>query len=127
MFRARPKTATEWIVRLNAAPISAADKRALARWLADRPDRTRELENSSLLWKISGLLDGSAIARSYLEQDIGPEKAPSGWLRNRDFSHVFIPLALAAVLADLAVTTLRRIEKLPSGARLSNGRSHTQP
>jgi ferric-dicitrate binding protein FerR (iron transport regulator) len=86
MFRARPKTAAEWIARLSAGPISAGDKRALARWLAGRPDRLREFENSSLLWTISGSLDGSTIARSYLEQDIGLEKAPSGWLQNRAFS-----------------------------------------
>jgi ferric-dicitrate binding protein FerR (iron transport regulator) len=82
MFRARLKTAAAWFVRLCAGPISAGDKRALARWLAGRPDRLREFENSSLLWKISRSLDGSSIALSYLEQDIGLEKASSGWLQN---------------------------------------------
>jgi len=126
MFRARPKTAAEWVARLSAGPISARDKHSLARWVAGRPDRLRELESSSLLWKISGALDGSPIARSYLEQDMGLEKAPSGRLQNKAFSHVFILPALAAVLAVLALVTVPQIEKLLSGARLSNGRiAHT--
>jgi len=80
----------------------------MVRWLAGRPDRSREFETARLLWKISGSLDGSTTARSYLEQDIGFEKAPSGWFQNRAFSHVFIPSALVAVLAVLAVIKVKR-------------------
>jgi transmembrane sensor len=120
MFRARPKTAAEWVVRLSAGPLSARDKRALARWVAGRPDRLREIENSSLLWTISGALDGSTIARSYLEQDIGFEAPPSGWLQSKAFSHIFIPSAAMAILAVMALIAAPQIEKLFLGSRLSN-------
>ena len=121
MFRAGPKTAAEWFVRLSAGPISTRDKYALARWVAGGPDRLRELENSSLLWKISGGLDGSTIARSYLEQDSGFETPSSGWLQRKAFSRILIPSAAMVALAVIALIAVPQIEKLLFGPRLSNG------
>ncbi len=121
MFRAGPKTAAEWFVRLSAGPISIRDKNALARWVAGGPDRLRELENSSLLWKISGGLDGSTIAQSYLEQDSGLETPSSGWLQRKSFSRILIPSAAMVALAVIALIAVPQIEKLLFGPRLSNG------
>jgi transmembrane sensor len=126
MFRARPKTAAEWFVRLSAGPISAGDKRALARWLAGKPDRLREFENINLLWRISGSLDGSQIARSYLANDISLKEKPTSRSRKKALRHVYIPSALAAALAVLVAIGMPQIEKMLYGPWLSNGRTaHT--
>lgn len=70
MFSRRPQTATEWLVRLNAGPLSAADRRALARWLSADPARLEALEAARAVSRMAEGLTGSTVARAYLAEDL---------------------------------------------------------
>jgi ferric-dicitrate binding protein FerR (iron transport regulator) len=68
IFRRTPGTATEWIVRLNAGPLSWWDRRALSRWVAASPKHLKELEAAQAVNELAQGLAGSPVARQYLAQ-----------------------------------------------------------
>ncbi len=96
MFRRQPKTAAAWLARLNAGPLSPADRRALMRWLAADPQRLRDLEAMEAVSRMAAGLAGSADARDLLAADLAALK------RARQASplpRVVLPLAAAAAVA----------------------------
>lgn len=70
IFRRPPQTATEWVVRLQAGPLSWWDRRALTRWLAASPAHVKELEAAQAASELAQGLGGSARARQLLAQDL---------------------------------------------------------
>src|SRR5688572_19166288 len=99
IFRSTPETATEWIVRLNAGPLTWWDRRALNRWVAASPKRLKELETAQAVNELVQGLAGSPVARQYLAQELQAYASPPT-------RHGFaLPsLAAAAVAAVLVVT-----------------------
>jgi transmembrane sensor len=65
-FVRRPQSASEWIIRMHAGPLSTRDRRALQRWVTVDPRRRDDLDFAAKVWAVSSGLDGSPIARSYL-------------------------------------------------------------
>jgi transmembrane sensor len=70
MLRLRPKTATEWLVRLNAGTLTPGDRRALMRWLSADPQRLKELETAQAVSRMAAGLADSSAARMLLARDL---------------------------------------------------------
>ncbi len=98
ILRRPPQTATEWIVRMQAGPLSWWDQRALNRWLAASPDHLKELEAAKAASEVARRLGSSAYVRQLLAQDL--------WMhaRSRRGKRFALPsLAAAAAAAALIV------------------------
>ncbi len=98
ILRRPPQTATEWIVRMQAGPLSWWDQRALNRWLAASPDHLKELEAAQAASEVAQRLGSSPYVRQLLAQDL--------WMHARSQSgkRFALPsLAAAAVAAVLIV------------------------
>jgi transmembrane sensor len=100
IFRRPPQTATEWIVRLQAGPLSWWDQRALTRWLSASPEHLKELEAAQAASEAAQGLDASARARQLLAQDL--------WMHTKSASaagqgFALPSLAAAAVAAVIVV------------------------
>lgn len=118
MFRSKPKTAAEWMVRISAGRLSGRDQRDLEKWLAQKPENRRELEKSRRLWGLATQLHDSPTARSLLERDeISNE--PKGWLAGRTLNRYALPTAVAAVAALVSVVALPRIEQFLASSRIA--------
>ncbi len=70
MFRRKPQTATEWLVRLNAGALTPGDRRGLMRWLASDPERLKELVAAQAVNRMAAGLVDSAVARALLADDL---------------------------------------------------------
>ncbi len=100
IFRRPPQTATEWVARLQAGPLSWWDRRALARWLAASSEHLKELEAAQAASAFAQGLGASARARQLLAQDL--------WMHTRSVparrqGFALPSLAAAAVAAVLLV------------------------
>lgn len=100
LFRRAPQTATEWIVRLQAGPLSWWDQRALTRWLSASPEHLKELEAAQAASESAQGLGASARARQLLAQDL--------WMHTKSTSaagqgFALPSLAAAAVAAVIVV------------------------
>lgn len=120
IFRRTPQTATAWIVRLNAGPLSWWDRRALTRWLAADPGRLDALEAAQAINETAQTLAGSALARQYLIQDLRALAVPS--LPRPGFA---LPSLAAAAVAAVLVVIVAPWDA-PSLPRLvNNGQAQT--
>ena len=112
IFRRTPETATEWIVRLNAGPLSWWDRRALNRWVAASPAHLKELEAAQAVNEIAQSLTGSPVPRQFLVQGLQAYASPLP-------RHGFAPsLAAAAIAAALVVMVAPW--NVPSSPRLAD-------
>ncbi|MGE3474682.1 MAG: FecR domain-containing protein [Rhodospirillaceae bacterium] len=118
IFRRPPQTATAWVARLQAGPLSWWDRRALARWLAASPDHAKQLEAAQTVSELAQKLGGSARARQMLAQDLWARaRAATG--RRQGFA---LPsLAAAAVAAVIIV--MAAPWNTPSLPRIDDGGS----
>jgi transmembrane sensor len=112
IFRRTPQTATAWIARLNAGPLSWWDRRALARWLEGDSARLAALEAAQAINEAAQNLGDSALARQYLTHDLRANTA-----RPRE-GFALPSLAAAAVAAVLVVIVAPW--NAPSLPRLAN-------
>jgi transmembrane sensor len=99
IFRSTPRSATEWIVRLNAGPLTWWDRRALNRWVAASPKHLQELEAAQAVNEIAQGLAGSRVARQYLAHEAQAFAPPLP-----RFGFALPSLATAALAAVLVVT-----------------------
>lgn len=77
-FRRKPRTAAEWIVRLNSDNITQGDYEALSRWIEKRPENRLQFEMAQATWGLSSQLVSSSRARTYLVDHVEPA-APHRW------------------------------------------------
>ncbi|MHB1205123.1 MAG: FecR/PupR family sigma factor regulator, partial [Rhodospirillaceae bacterium] len=98
MFRRKPQTATEWLVRLNAGALTPGDRRGLMRWLASDPERLKELVAAQAVNRMAAGLVDSAVARALLADDL---QSYFGAQPAKGKSTLF-PLGVAAVAACAA-------------------------
>jgi transmembrane sensor len=99
VFRRTPQSATEWIVRLHAGPLSWWDRRALARWLSARSEHLVELEAAQTLSEVARGLGESPRARTLLAEDLRALATVEP--RRQGFS--WAPLAVAMVAAVIVI------------------------
>lgn len=112
-----PRSASAWVARLIAGPLSPDDDRALRRWLEAAPSRAGELRRALSVWDTAVQLKYSALARSYLEHDLaeGRHLAPRG--RHRARAAVsWIATAAAIVVAITLPSELSDAPRLASSA-----------
>jgi transmembrane sensor len=118
MFRSKPKTAAEWMVRIRSGELSGRDQRDLEKWLAQKPENKRELEKSRQLWRLSAQLRNSPTARSLLERD-ELSKGSKGWLAGSSLKRYLAPAAAAAAVILVSFLVLPQIERFLSSSRIA--------
>lgn len=118
MFRSKPKTAAEWMVRISAGELSVRDARDLETWLGQRPENRRDLERSRTLWGLSAQLRDSPKARSLLQGDLAA-KGSKGWLVGSPRRRYLAPVAAAAAVILVAFLALPRIEQFLPLSRIA--------
>lgn len=116
MFRSRPKTAAEWMVRIRSGKLSGADQRDLERWLEQKPENKTDLERLRQLWRLSAQLRDSTTAQALLERDNLAEGSKP-WLADRTFNRYFVVAAAAVILVSFLA--LPRIERFFSSSRIA--------
>lgn len=94
-FRRRPRTAAEWVARLQSGTVTASDRAALAAWLRQRPEHRAQLEAVAAIPTLASAL--GPRARRYLEDDARLAQAPG-----RRLAPYSLGLA-AAVCVTLAI------------------------
>jgi len=110
MTPSKPKTAEEWIIRLNgrgAQPLSNDERRDLTEWLVADPQRFKELKMSRLLWQLGGRLPASAAAGIALPSE-RPSRFGSFLEEIRHGAWARPALAGAAAVALVAMVALYR-------------------
>lgn len=114
MFRTKPKTASQWIARLNAGPLSKADQKALGQWVNGHPGRLKELEVVRAIWAASGHLKHSAVSKDYLQQDGDePSSQTISWAPLARFlEHNWIAASAAAVAVIAGMLLFARTPSL---------------
>jgi transmembrane sensor len=119
IFRRTPETATEWIVRLNAGPLSWWDRWALNRWVAASPKHLEELEAAQALNEIAQSLAGSPVARQSLAQALAAYPAP---LARHGFA---LPSLTAAAVAAMIMVMVApwNVPSIPRLADQSQART----
>jgi len=117
MFRSKPKTAAEWMVRISAGKLSVMDQRDLERWLEQKPENRSELEKSRQLWRLSAQLRDSSMAQALLERDDLAGR-PKMWRTAGAFHRYAVPAAAAAVILA-ALVALPQMERLFSSSQMS--------
>jgi transmembrane sensor len=120
MFRSKPKTAAEWMVRISSGELSGRDRRDLETWLLQKPENRSDLERSRKLWGLSAQLRDSPKARSLLERDQA-SKDSKDWLANSSLSRYLVPAAAAATVALVAFLILPQIGQFFSFSRTVTG------
>jgi transmembrane sensor len=116
MFRRRPKTATEWLVRLNAGALTPSDRRVLMGWLTADPQRLTELETAQAVSRMAAGLTGSAAARALLARDLRDHYTPAqdrNSLRKLFISPVGVMAAAACAAALVLLLTPGDPSNLP--------------
>ena len=116
MFRSRPKTAAEWMVRISSGKLSGADQRDLERWLEQKPENKTDLERSRQMWRLSMQLRDSPTAQALLERD-DPAESSKPWLADRTFNRYFVVAVSAVILVSFLA--LPRIERFFSASRIA--------
>lgn len=114
IFRRLPQTATEWVVRLQAGPLSWWDRRALTRWLAASPEHLKDLEAAQAASELAQGLGASGRARQLLAQDLWMHRRSSPARRQNFALPLLAATAVAAVIMVMAAPwnspSLPRIE-----------------
>lgn len=118
MFRSKPKTAAEWMVRISSGELSGRDQRNLEEWLAQKPENKRELERSRQLWGLSAQLRNSPTAQSLLERDEA-SKDSKGLLAGGSLNRYFVPAAAAAAVILVSFLALPQIERFFTSSRIA--------
>lgn len=118
MFRSKPKTAAEWMVRISAGELSGPDARDLETWLAQKPENRRDLEQSRKLWSLSAQLRDSPTARALL-QGGQAGKNSEGWAVGSSRNRYLAAAAAAAAVILVAFLALPRIEEFLSLSRIA--------
>lgn len=125
MFRSKPKSAAEWMVRIGSGELSDRDQRDLEKWLAQKPQNKTDLETARQLWGLSAQLHTSPGARVLLEQDEAV-KTSGGWLANAWLRRTVVPAAVAAAMIAVAFLAVPRIAQfLPSTPITTDGGATT--
>ncbi len=120
MFRRTPQTATEWVVRLQAGPLSWWDRRALTRWLAQDPARLKALGEAQALSELAQRLGESGPARQLLAQDL--------WLHARTSRRplgMALPSLAAAAVAAVIIVVVAPWDASPMSRIEDGGRAQT--
>ncbi len=117
MFRSRPKTAPEWMIRISSGKLSGRDERDLEKWLAQKPENKRALERSRQLWSLSAQLRNSPTAQSLLERD--EISSAKGWLAGNTLKRYFAPAAAAAAVILVSFLFLPQIERFLASSRIA--------
>lgn len=91
-FDKHPRTAAEWIARLNASDVSDGDRTALAAWLDETPENRRQFEHVSAVWNLAPALALGSGIRSRLVME-----PPASAIRRNMFLQP-MGLGIAAVL-----------------------------
>jgi transmembrane sensor len=120
MFRSKPKTAPEWMVRISSGKLSVRDQRNLEKWLAQKPENKRELERSRQLWSLSAQLRNSPTARSLLERD-AVSKYSAVRRASRPLNRYFVAAAAAAALVLVAFFVVPQVERILSSSQKAGG------
>jgi transmembrane sensor len=118
MFRSKPKTTAEWMVRISAGKLSGRDQSDLEKWLAQKPENKRELDRSRQLWSLASQLRNSPTARSLLERD-EVCKDSKGWLTGGTLNRYFVPAAVVAAVILVSFLALPQIEQFLSSSRIA--------
>jgi transmembrane sensor len=118
IFRRTPQTATEWVARLQAGPLSWWDRRALTRWLSASPAHLKELEAAQAASELAQNLGGSARVRHLLAQDLWAHARASSPPR-RGFA---LPSLAATAVAAVVIMTVAPWNT-SSPPRIGNGES----
>jgi len=88
--------ASEWVVRMDSAELTAEEMKALLDWLGESAAHRKAFRELSELW---GLANGLAVLSEMIPME---EKAKGAWSRPRRFTHFFkprlAPLTAAALL-----------------------------
>lgn len=118
MFRSKPKTAAEWMVRISSGKLSGRDQRDLEKWLAQKPENKKELERSRQLWSLAAQLRDSPTARSLLERDEVSEDSKE-WPADRIVKRYAVPVLGAAAVVLVSVFILPQIERYLSSSQIA--------
>jgi transmembrane sensor len=103
-FRNAPRDAAQWVVRVHAGPLNAADQAALEAWLERRPEHRRAYERAGLVWDLAHGLSSSAVAHRYLVAESSERRRP----RPRTLAFG-LGAGLAAALLALAILPERGV------------------
>lgn len=106
-----PTTASEWIVRMNAGPLSWRDRRAFARWISENPARHRDMDEARTAWRMAGRLATSQIAHDYLARSLRAS-TPAPWR----IHFITRPRIAARLGIAFAACTLLAIVLFPDGS-----------
>ncbi len=101
MFTPMPKTASEWVARLNAGNVSAEEQDAFERWQSADPAHRSELAQARMAWFLAGKLDTSTSARHELNR-LNAEAEPLSASRWYDTPR-WVAGALSPSIAAIAV------------------------
>ncbi|MDB5739930.1 MAG: hypothetical protein JWP16_970 [Alphaproteobacteria bacterium] len=118
MFRSKPKTAAEWMVRISSGELSDRDRRDLEKWLALKPENKKDLERSRQLWSFSAQLRNSPAARSLLERNEASEGSKD-WLVFGSLKRYLVPAAAAAAVIVAVFLSLPQIGQFFSSSRIA--------
>lgn len=124
MFRSKPKTASEWMVRVSSGRLSGRDQRDLESWLAQRPENRNEFEKSRRLWGLAAQLHDSPMARSLLEGDT-PSTGSRGWLAGSTWNRYLVSGAAAAAVILVSVLAYPQIAHFLSSSPITADRAAT--
>ncbi|MDR3511827.1 MAG: FecR domain-containing protein [Caulobacteraceae bacterium] len=106
-----PRTAAQWVVRLNAGQLSARDRAALDVWLSARPGRRAEFDHAKAIWALAPRLAESPAMRAELA--VGRSRPPRAlWPA--------LPIGAALAVGLLLVATNLfggRVYETPVGGR----------
>lgn len=75
-FRRRPRTAAEWVARLNSGQATARDQAELAAWLDRHPEHREQFAAVASVWMRAPVLRNSPLARRYLAEIPSAPVAP---------------------------------------------------
>lgn len=116
-FSHLPETASEWVVRASAGPLSWRDRRAFARWITENPHRLRQIDEARAAWRAAAGLATSEAAHDYLADSLRSVNA-SARTPTVLTPRFALPAGLAAA-ACVALFVFLSPDDRPQGPRLA--------